>query len=337
MRRILITKQMDKWAEEYADALNEVHGNYITPDKGLDVLYNNIPEAYYEHRKYVKSIKDMHKTIVTLHPSEFEDWYDKLNYWNTKKDCESAMKLKIKELGDEEFYKYVIDAMRYDYAQKFLMPGYIDKMQIKACVYCNAQYAVTTDHLILYDKDDCFKGYGRRYAHYELDHFKAKSYYPFLCTSFFNLLPSCGSCNKHKSDDESLFCLYTDNPNELDVMQFMLTPESVLQYQKSFDCKDLMIHLRPIDKEDDVVNNHQRRFHIDEVYNHHRDVAGEAVCHHMMHNSAYVQHLKDAFANLFTEDTTPDIDLLFWGHHLDPKDTHKRPLNKLVSDLSKTL
>lgn len=337
MRRILITKKMVQWADEYAAELNKKHGNYNTPEKGLDVLYNKIPTAYSKHREYVKAIKDSHKTIVTLHPSQFDVWYDKLNFWSSRKTCEAAMKQKITELGEDEFYKYVIEAMRYDYAQKQLMPKYIDKMQIKACVYCNAQYAVTTDELIKYDKNGNVIGKSRRYAHYELDHFKAKSYYPFLCTSFFNLFPSCSSCNKHKSDDDSLFCLYTDDPKELDVLQFILLPDSVLEYQKSFDCNDLKIHLETLTSSDDVLKNHQQRFHIDEVYNHHRDVAGEAVCHHMMHNTAYMESLKEAFNDAFPDEVTPDLDILFWGHHLNPDDTHKRPLNKLVSDVSKTL
>lgn len=58
------------------------------------------------------------------------------------------------------------------------------KLGIKACVYCNASYTVATD-------DDR--------ATFQIDHSYPKSKYPFLCTSFFNLQPSCMHCNQIKS------------------------------------------------------------------------------------------------------------------------------------------
>lgn len=341
MRRILITAQVEQWADEYADNMIKGKGKYKKPKDNLENLSAELGRLGLNlHKSYVDHVKNHLHEILTLQPSHFNDYYKSLNYWDpdTNDDVlyKAAMKKKVDCGGKtKEFYNHLIDAMRYDYAQEKVMPNYIDKMHIKSCVYCNAQFAVTTDPIKKTDKNG--QKTFRRYAHYELDHFKAKSVYPFLCASFFNLQPSCSNCNKHKSTDDSLFCLYSAEVNDLDVMQFQLDPQSVLDYKKSWNSDDLIINLRSICGNDALIDSHQKIFHIDEVYAHHKDVAAEAVCHQMLSKSEYMAHMQNAYKSIFPTGSGLDLDVLFYGHHVKLEDTHKRPLNKLVADIKKTL
>lgn len=87
------------------------------------------------------------------------------------------------------FGNIIYEKMQYDDIRHLIMPAYIRLMGLKSCCYCNANYTITNK-----------KGTG----HYQLDHWKPKSLYSYLCISYFNLQPCCTSCNLHKSNDDTL-------------------------------------------------------------------------------------------------------------------------------------
>lgn len=223
----------------------------------------------------------------------------------------------------KEFYKHIVDAMRYDRVQSHIMPKYVEEIGIRACVYCNTQYAVSTDTIK-----------GRRYSHYELDHFKPKSQYPFLCVSFFNLQPSCANCNKHKSAEGALFGLYTEDPNGLDAFEFSLDPKSVIDYENNFKAEDLEILIDARDKM--LLSNHEDRFYISRLYTRFKKEAAEILWLKRAYNPAFMSQVADGFSSVFPKHA-PDVDTLYWGHDMQPEDVHKRPLNKLAQDLKANL
>ena len=156
--------------------------------------------------------------------------------------------------------------MRYDETRAKKLIQYIHKMGIRTCVYCNAQYAIT------------FVSDEESFATYDLDHVWAKSSYPFLCTSFFNLVPSCPYCNKLKSKNPSDFNLYTEDEKEIDPFEFRLTRASKLKYYLSNQDDDLEISMAASDKGDQTnAANHNLLFHIDQIYSSHKDVVAEII------------------------------------------------------------
>ena len=61
---------------------------------------------------------------------------------------------------------------------------------VKVCPYCNRMYTTTL--------------YGKKRIRPDFDHFYPQSIYPYLAVSLFNLIPSCGICNKAKSDNAEI-------------------------------------------------------------------------------------------------------------------------------------
>lgn len=59
-----------------------------------------------------------------------------------------------------------------------------EAINIRSCVYCNLNYAVT------------IRENGKNLVRPDFDHFLDKSTNPLLSLSFFNLIPSCGTCNQ---------------------------------------------------------------------------------------------------------------------------------------------
>lgn len=66
---------------------------------------------------------------------------------------------------------------------------FLNKLNIDTCVYCNRNYTVQ----IVKDR-----------ARAQLDHWFPKSKFPILALSFYNLIPSCQSCNHIKGEGNTI-------------------------------------------------------------------------------------------------------------------------------------
>jgi len=70
--------------------------------------------------------------------------------------------------------------------QNYSAYDFVEKLALDTCPYCNRNYTFVVK-----------KGKLRP----EIDHFYPKTIYPYLAVNFFNLIPSCQTCNKTKSND----------------------------------------------------------------------------------------------------------------------------------------
>ncbi|TMP70774.1 hypothetical protein CWB76_09415 [Pseudoalteromonas sp. S1609] len=92
----------------------------------------------------------------------------------TPKDVRKSYPLWFDKL--QKIFNY--EALRTEFGQVI-----IESSSLKICPYCNKR-----DVEITYGKDVT--------ARPDLDHFYPKSRYPFLATTLYNLVPSCGFCNQ---------------------------------------------------------------------------------------------------------------------------------------------
>ena len=268
---------------------------------------------------------DKTKHLLILKPDEFEDYTSKYNndfpevktgkslYWHYKKK-------KGKRLYGvpKPFWQLVVDCMHYEkYVRPIIIP-LLEKLNIRACVYCNVQYALTINHN---------KGL------FELDHRYPKSKYPFLCTSFYNLQPSCPSCNHGKKAATADFGLYTTKSNELHPFH-LLTLTTPYLYERNFEKDKLAINLVAQDPHNleacTACSKHEHDFDIDNVYSMLKDVAEETI----WRCKAYDETYRDLFCKNFPELYSRDALYRFvFGAYSDESNVHKRPLTKLIRDI----
>lgn len=221
----------------------------------------------------------------------------------------------------------LIDAMHYKNVRDKIVPLIYRKLELKACVYCNANYTIS-------DSDG--EGY------YDLDHWKPKSYYPFLCISFFNLQPSCPSCNRRKSaSDTPFFGLWDDTGSrDLDVLKFKLDERSLVNYLVFLEKENLKVDVEAADPRyaDQVAirDNTEQRLHIEARYAEHNDFTEEIVWKSKIYNASMIQSLRDSsFSALIPRQT--DLERFILGTYTDLDEIHKRPLTRLAIDLAKQL
>lgn len=328
MRRILITRREKEFASKYlSDMKAEGNGKYQTPLTRLNDFNNHLTkqgEKMKLYSEYVNNIIIHYDEIIPLLPSKFKEYQDE--YFDGLSEDELSVSIAYKN-SSKAFYEWVLYCMRYDETRAKNLLRYIQLMKIKTCVYCNAQYAIT-----YVSGEDSF-------ATYDLDHVWAKSRYPFLCTSFFNLVPSCPYCNKLKSSGHSVFNLYTEDEKEINPFEFRLRRESKLKYYISNQDDDLEINMVASDTGDQTfAANHNSLFHIDHLYSTHKDVVAEILWKSRIYNESYRLQLSESFAKAFAGTNVAfDFERMYKGYYTQPSDIHKRPLTKMLQDIGEEL
>ena len=319
MRRIIINEVIIDLSKDYVDNLfRDRKDDFKFPLDNLSNLEAHLRKQ--EQKKfadYIHKIIDNYNIVNCIKPQYFESLYQR--YFNTLTNADLSTKIKYRE-KNKEFYKHIVEAMRYDAVRDKEFLPYVRLLGIKTCVYCNTQLAITTEN-----KKGTLSG------KYDLDHFLPQSRYPFLCTSFFNLQPSCPHCNKSKSKNESLFGLYTHNYKELSPFFFKIDQKSVVKYMLSQNCEDLEIIF---DSTDALLRiNHEKNFHITELYSTQKDIVEEIIWKAKIYNESYKKNLLTSFSKLFSK--TTDFNRFILGNYDQAHLCHKRPLAKLMHDVAK--
>lgn len=350
MRKIFIDSNVQAIAEEYRDeVLKHLHygsqKNLVNPLKkmkrfkkyfedgevkepsGKDAqgktIYAQIPNATM-YQDYLQIVIDHYQNdLLTLHPSDFTTLNDSLLTTLGKDGSLLDKELKVGSKKADSFHNLLISSLMYNEIRTYIYPKFLKKVGVKTCVYCNANFAIT-------DKDGV--------AYYTVDHWKPKSKYPFLCISFFNLVPCCFSCNRNKGDDDDeFFRLYEDDANaDLNVLHFELPPKNEAEYMLTHNADALSVELKesnPLYK--DVCKNMDKKLHINAIYQEHKDVVEEAIWRKYAYNDENIKALKASFAESKLALTDDDVKRFVLGTYYDDDDIHKRPLSRLRKDIQK--
>lgn len=286
------------------------------------VVVQRHPKKYEDYVQYIIS----HLTdLLFATPTEFLNNYIPLFEHKVPRN-EVNLPLSIDGGAKESLSDRLVRIMRYDKVRKKIAPQFFKELGVKTCVYCNANYAVTDSE-------------GN--AYYDIDHWKPKALYPYLCISFFNMQPSCPSCNRRKSDsDERFFCLWNDkHGTDLDVLDFELSYLSYVMYCV-FGVNDFLnVSLVPSNSHDavnaDLRNVAEKKFHIESRYKEHNDVTEEIVWKSWIYSPGFLLSLRNAFKRFGFP--LVDIGRFILGNYIDPDDIHKRPLSRMTQDVAHQL
>lgn len=370
MRRILITPEIKDLAHQYAkgmegnvcfrkgnspqERLGKLASDLRLPStiikvlkvkasKGRSAVYTTYKGSkFVDPANYVQVIYDGYVGLNSLLPSEYDDVI------GNKLECIishtklSNIRVKIKSKNEQPFFELIVDAMRYDKVQKDIMPGYIRKIGIKTCVYCNAQFA-TTAYLqsIKSTKKGMFVVEGTPVVCYELDHNKPKSHFPYLCTNFYNLQPSCSSCNRRKNDRSLQFSLYYESGEKnIRPLHFVLQGEDLISFRTSNHCQDIKAYLcnngetEPPFLADttSIAGEFNTKLGIQDIYNEHSDMIEEILWKHKIYSHGLMTALTKQVPSLGLDGF--DIKRFILGGYFEKeKDFLKRPFSVLREDI----
>ena len=195
---------------------------------------------------------------------------------------------------------------------------FINRIKIDTCTYCNRNYIYTTS------KNKKIKP--------EIDHFYPKSIYPILGLSYFNLIPSCNSCNgfgaKHKNDP---FSKNMKNPYLLKSDDFVFSHKinNIAIINPAVGKSDVKIHFKK------SIKSHLDIFNLKDLYELHNDHAIELIIKRNLKYSKNYRNYLSSYTGL--KFSKSEIDRMILGNYALEKEQHKRPLSKLYQDIGREL
>ena len=335
MRYIPITQDIKAKAVRFRNKLRSgLRIGYVSPEERLAELKEDLLDE--TDKQYVQCVIQNWDKLIVATPDEFDAWEsifnEKISTGSISERLVHVMVLNkpkgVKEQKTRYLYKLIVDAMKYEYVQSTIYPEFITELDIKACVYCNAQYAFSV-------------GGRNGYHNYELDHFMPKSKYPYLCTTFMNLQPSCSACNKKKSDkeplpDEEPFQLFVNEGlvEQLSPVKFELDEACTARYLADPSKQELKINFScPGNPKLEKCFN--RFFNINTLYQAHTDIAEELIWKSRIYNDVIIKDYKRLFKKLGFRDS--DFARFILGNYEQTEQIHKRPLSKMTQDIASQL
>ncbi len=312
-----IVETLFKQKELDVDALitskkNEVENFMVTPTRIVDRQPKALPLSS-EEVAYLKLLTGEFEKIAFSDNSNLEKYKERFN-----KIIDSEA---IKSNTHKLFRNELIKRMGYSDLRDDFYPKYFEQMGIRACVYCNSQFALTVEKLD-----------GTKSAKFQVDHYYPKSKYPCFSISFYNLYPVCGSCNNSKSSDDTVnFQLYSGNFKDFTKCQFYfeIEKESLVKYRVNGTQDALKIKFH-----EPATSGFNEAFAVEGIYNQQKDVAEEIVLKSIIYNKAYINQLRASLGKLYSH-KGPMLSRLVVGNYVDVRDIHKRPMAKFTQDIAR--
>ena len=311
--------------------------------KGHPAVYNHYKgNTFTALSNYVKAIYDHYDGLNSLLPSEYHQEIGQYVDGTMTGYKVNEINVKLRRKRYVPFFKLVVEAMRYDKVQRDIMPKYIKEMGIKTCSYCNAQFATTASlQEIKYAPKGKFTVKTINASCYELDHNKAKSLYPYLCTNFYNLQPSCSSCNRRKNNRELNFSLYYEmGETNIKPVHFALDSVDIIRFRatnngmgiKPYICNSGTNVPPVLSDNTSLAGKLNHMLGIQGVYNEHEDIVEEILWKHKIYSEGYMTAAENQLKLL----RIAGFDLkrfVLGGYYTNVDDFLKRPLSILKNDL----
>lgn len=192
-------------------------------------------------------------------------------------------------------------------------------LDINTCVYCNLNYTKT----ITTRK-------GEKLSRPEFDHYFDKGKNPLLALSFFNLIPSCHTCNsslKHSSTFTLKTHIHPYVENKIDEVVFSYKYDS-----KGSNGLKVKLSAPNCNRTDRTLKDFSTR----DVYDSHTDVLMDMLKTRQAYSERYLEILSNNLLNGVVKSKN-ELYRLAFGTELDAPDFKKRPMSKFKYDLLKEL
>lgn len=364
MRRIYIEKEDEGTAKKYKLAIDKNKTRKKNKLKKLaDVLKKN--PSYKKHADYLEEIAKSFDDIVLLVPESIDDFLSNHTLLNlSEAELKEEIEIDGRDLeadanpngeDDEEFveniapsnqsnsgsfskkkfifWQRITEIMGYDGVRNNVIVPFIKELNIRTCVYCNAEYLSYAQKIA--EVKNKKKTTEIMVGRFQIDHFMPQSRYPFLCISFYNFQPSCGYCNLWKSDKSIKFNLYTKKKECVDPFLINLNVSSIKEYADTHDAEKLKIEIKT-PQEPALIVNHDEVFMVNELYKSYLDEAEEVIWMGLTCNESYVEQLKATYKDIFG-DGEKYLERFLYGFYKEEKNIHIRPLTKMKQDVFKQM
>lgn len=230
-------------------------------------------------------------------------------------------------------FAYSVDAKRL-----------LKKLGITVCPYCNRMFIATIE------RSDTKKRWNGTRP--QFDHYFNKDRYPYLAVNFYNLIPSCSSCNQYKHEldtyEEPLLYPYDEGMGQEYVFAaYPVRHNWEIFYENIIDKKEdikLFIEPKPINiyKNKDVsaserielekrIQTSINKLHLEDLYNMHTDYVTKIIRSGYLYNDAYIRMLSERFPKM--KFSMQDVKEIMYCKDLSEEHWGQNILAKLAYDM----
>ncbi|GAB5473848.1 MAG: hypothetical protein Mars2KO_19470 [Maribacter sp.] len=324
---MITIKTNKKTADKFADLILTTKKPYVSVSERIDNwLAAHVGHADEDIFRYIK--KDIRK-IITSKPAVLESILNDFTAKGYQARILDVAGKKLNKTGTE-----LKDCFRYKNFRASKKAHWLsEQLNIKSCVYCNTQYSLTVQQ----------KSGTKMLFH--LDHFFSKELYPYLSLSYYNLIPCCASCNMGKSDKQ--FSLSENIHPYVDSLDYIAKygtdsaslVKFLLNINKNESKIKLLLEIRNKhlgnSKIQKKLDNYKEHFRIDGQYAQFNDVVAETYLKSLYYNKHRRKELTDFFKTAHGQKLSDDMIKRFVvGNYTESKDLLKRPLAKMMKDIS---
>jgi len=196
------------------------------------------------------------------------------------------------------------------------------KLDVNVCPYCNINATYTVI------KED-----NKKITRPEFDHFYDKATHPILALSFYNLIPSCHSCNStlkgsQEFSNETHINPYSESFDKVAKFELKIEDSTFYHAINGFDVE--------LKTEDECAKNSIKSFELDTLYQNHKDIVLELIQKNAIYNESYLDELLSQYEGTLFKNKE-DLQRLIYGGYISDEEIGKRPLSKLIKDISNEL
>ncbi|MBS4069356.1 MAG: hypothetical protein WC279_05860 [Sulfurimonas sp.] len=298
----------------------------------IDDFYNSVVKLFENKLKKTEKKKLLWeielKSIDKLLAQKLKNFDEHVTFEKIIKADYPYMK-NLVEFLDKHPQRYALSPQEKDYFltmyDRLKKADFIKQLNINVCPYCNRNYIFN------------FSKNNQQEATAQLDHFFDKKDYPYLAVSIYNLVPSCSTCNQRKSSKrENIFYPYLESFNESAKFRYKgIKPIAKDENIDFLDSKRVMFDIEAI-KDKKKVEKHIEVFNLKNLYEEHKDIVAELLQKKEIYNDSYIDELMQKYEGTLFKNREDLLRLVTCGYVSDD-DLHKRPLSKLIKDISEEL
>ncbi|WP_183078630.1 HNH endonuclease family protein [Sphingobacterium puteale] len=216
-----------------------------------------------------------------------------------------------------EIENFFVNSAYKNFFQTNCAEEFLNLLNKNTCIYCNRNYTLAI-----------VKGRTRA----EIDHWLPKTHFPIFAVSFYNLIPSCHSCNHLKGAGEDAEWWVKNHKEIANPYSDKGTFDFNYTFSKSKNEFEITFENVSNPKIRRMIKENRLR----EIYSAHREFELRDL--HELRLKYPDNYLKDLLAKTFSTSISEEEKYrLIFGIDKNEENFHKRPLSKFKNDIIKKL
>jgi len=295
----------------------------------------NTTGKYQFTNEKTKSLEEIFDTFQVNKISEFDSIYENRNLDDILILSTKDIILSLQKNGKKSNLSQLKYFFNYTKFQKEITKFFTNNFNFTTCFYCNKDFI-----------NNFQKEKNELISTFQLDHFYDKGTYPYLALSFYNLIPSCPTCNSSKVkgskdtfkndsqignfDNETCIIPNNENFNFHQKVKFKLFLSDSCKNLYIKDKEDITIPLR--ENYSDEYSKYIEVFKLNDRYEVNKDIVFEMIQKAELYPESRLKELENLTGIPYQQIKKDIFNLID-----ENEDLSKKPFSKLIVDISKEL